>query len=287
MHFFWSTAALASFIWLIYSFGIEFALVVATIATGLAWIVDRLFFFKKRQEATDEQPTQEPLIVEYAKSFFPVFFIVLLLRSFIAEPFRIPSGSMMPTLLVGDFILVNKFAYGVRLPVTKTKMIELDTPESGDVVVFRYPMSPSIDYIKRIVGVPGDKISYKGKTPYINGGPLSISTLGPYEAIGSGMRAQGAIEGLEQLGDTEHSILVYPRAPDFNAGCQFLEDREVIVPEGHYFVMGDNRDDSNDSRCWGLVPDTNLVGKAFVVWMSWDLKRSGIVGWSRIGNLIN
>lgn len=266
-------------IWMISNLGIEVALVFATFVSGVIWLIFHLFSRKKK-------PQQEPLLVEYARSFFPIFLVVLLLRSFLVEPFRIPSGSMMPTLLVGDFILVNKYTYGVRLPVTKQKVIPLNDPERGDVVVFRFPQNPKIDYIKRLIAVPGDTVSYKNKTIYLNGEPLKVSAVEPYQAFGSGMRANGSLKGLEQLADVQHDILVNPYAPDFNPSCRFMGHKEITVPDGHYFVMGDNRDDSNDGRCWGFVPEKNLVGQAFFIWLNWDWNRSGYVGWERIGTVI-
>jgi signal peptidase I len=228
--------------------------------------------------------------VEYARSFFPVILIVLLLRSFLVEPFRIPSGSMMPTLLVGDFILVNKFAYGLRWPVLNTKFVEVGKPERGDVVVFRFPSDPSTDYIKRVVGTPGDEIYYRNKTLYINGEPMPQTSVGTYTGVGSGRGMTGAAMALEKIDGVdgvEHRILVNPMVPDFGPGCRELLHGPRKVPDGHYFVMGDNRDNSNDSRCWGLVPEGNLVGKAFAIWMSWDGELPGFpVDWSRLGTFI-
>lgn len=273
---------LAGLVWVIMTLGIEAALVLATALSGVVWLIDRLWLKRRR-----EGKAVEPLVVEYARSFFPIFLIVLLLRSFVVEPFRIPSGSMMPTLLVGDFILVNKFAYGLRLPVTKTKVWGDDTPERGDVVVFRFPLNPQTDYIKRVVGLPGDRISYRNKTLYVNGEPMPIESVGAYQADGSGIRANGSIEGREQLGAINHAVLINPFVPDFSRNCTFLGHQEVSVPEGHYFAMGDNRDDSNDGRCWGFVPDENLVGKAFLIWLSWDWQRPGFMAWDRLGTLIH
>lgn len=191
----------ALLVWVVFAFGIEPALALASLITGVVWLAYRI---ARRGHGADDQPL--PTTVEYARSFFPIFLLVLLLRAFLVEPFRIPSGSMMPTLLVGDFILVNKFTYGIRMPVTKTKLIELGEPERGDIVVFRWPVNPRLDYIKRVVGVPGDKIRYQGKTLYINGEPAPVEAVGPYQPEGSGMRAMGSIEGREKLGDVEHSI---------------------------------------------------------------------------------
>ncbi|WP_456404295.1 signal peptidase I [Thiolapillus sp.] len=276
-----------AFIWLLSAYGIEPALAFATVVSGLIWGLYLLF---KRKSATGEgakeERTAEPLMVDYARSFFPIFLFVLLLRAFIVEPFRIPSGSMMPTLLVGDFILVNKFAYGLRAPVTKTKLIDIGDPERGDVVVFRYPRNPKLDYIKRLVGLPGDRIAYRNKVLYINGKAMPQVKVGVYEAVGSGERMTGSWEMKENLDGVEHSILINPRVPDFGPGCQVLANGEITVPEGHFFMMGDNRDNSNDGRCWGFVPEQNLVGKAFMIWLSLDWNRSGIFDWSRIGEVI-
>jgi signal peptidase I len=266
-------------------------LVAATFFTGLAWAFDALVLAPRRgrnvrqleqQGMSPQSPEvaaalKEPAWIEYSKSFFPVILAVLLLRSFLVEPFRIPSGSMMPTLLVGDFILVNKFAYGIRLPVLNTKIIDVGEPQRGDVVVFRYPKDPSVDYIKRVVGLPGDRIGYYNKTVYVNGKPVAQVPAGVYVGTGSGVSMSGAGERLEQLGDVQHQILVMPRTPSMEG--------EFVVPENQYFVMGDNRDNSNDSRYWGTVPEQNLVGKAFRIWMNWDSANGG-VDWERIGKKI-
>jgi signal peptidase I len=265
----------ALLVWVVIAFGIEPALALATVVSGVVWLAYRLIKGKTEGKL--------PTTVEYARSFFPIFLIVLLLRAFLVEPFRIPSGSMMPTLLVGDFILVNKFAYGIRMPVTKTKLIDVGEPERGDIVVFRWPVNPRLDYIKHVVGLPGGRIRYQNKTLVINGQPVPIEPVGRYQPEGSGMRALGSVEGRELLGDTRHAVLVNPMAPDFSPSCGFLGHKEVSVPDGHFLMVGDNRDDSNDGRCWGFVPEENLVGKAFFVWLSWDWKRSGFLAPSRIG----
>ncbi len=266
-------------------------LVAATLITGLIWAADAaLWAPRRRQQAAalgagggPVEPAQleavlkEPTLVEYSKSFFPVILAVLLLRSFLVEPFRIPSGSMMPTLLVGDFILVNKYEYGIRLPVLNAKVLDLGSPQRGDVVVFRFPKDPSIDYIKRVVGVPGDHIEYRNKTLYVNSEQVAQIPAGSYIGSGSGLSMSGADVRREALGDVEHDILVVPNMRGVSA--------DVVVPDGHYFVMGDNRDNSNDSRYWGFVPDQNLVGKAFMIWMNWDSAAGGIA-WNRIGDSI-
>jgi signal peptidase I len=263
-------------------------LVAATFFTGLAWAADALVWAPRRGRYARQLELQgmspesrevaavlkEPTWVEYCKSFFPVILAVLLLRSFLVEPFRIPSGSMMPTLLVGDFILVNKYAYGIRLPVLNTKIIDIGEPQRGDVVVFRYPKDPSVDYIKRVVGLPGDRIGYYNKILHINGKPVAQVPAGVYVGKGSGVSMSGAGKRQEQLGDVQHQILVMPRTPGLEG--------EYVVPDNEYFVMGDNRDNSNDSRYWGPVPEQNLVGKAFRIWMNWDGANGGIE-WDRIG----
>jgi signal peptidase I len=256
-------------------FDFSFFLLMATLITGVIW-GGYLLFLKSKGRTFDEK--NEPVLVEYARSFFPIVLIVLLLRSFIAEPFRIPSGSMMPTLLVGDFILVNKFTYGIRLPVINKKIIELNEPKRGDIVVFRYPKDPSVDYIKRIVGVPGDKIVYHNKQLTINGVPAKQVSIGRYQGVGQGEDMTGAEELSEDLTGVEHDILIRNGVPT----VEFA----YVVPEGNYFAMGDNRDNSNDSRYWGPVPEANLVGKAFFIWMSWDWQNKGI-GFDRIGTVLH
>jgi len=273
-------------------------LVVATFVTGGIWLLDALFFAPKRRAPTETVEDEdgevkkagqsEPLLVEYSRSFFPVILIVLLLRSFLVEPFRIPSGSMMPTLLIGDFILVNKFAYGLRLPVLNTKILQLGEPERGDVVVFRYPRDESVDYIKRVVGVPGDRIDYRNKTLYVNGVAAPHVPMGIYIGSGAGAGETGSVEGRERLDSVEHPVLIKPRYPDFGPDCRVLANGPITVPQGKYFMMGDNRDNSHDSRCWGFAPEENLVGKAFAIWMSWDWNRSGFpIEWGRIGDRIH
>ncbi|MEM1090390.1 MAG: signal peptidase I [Pseudomonadota bacterium] len=260
-------------------------LVILTGVTGAIWALDSLLLAPKRRAAlagggTEETAEtaaggKEPVVVEYAKSFFPVILIVLLIRSFLAEPFRIPSDSMMPTLLDGDLILVNKFSYGIRLPVIDTKVIELGSPERGDVVVFRYPENPKQDYIKRVVGIPGDVVEYRNKRLYLNGTLVDTQITGTYvpEKGTSRIRQQNA---LEKLPGREHNILLTPAAlnPPFGSN-------RWVVGEDEYFVLGDNRDNSRDSRYWGFVPDRNLVGKAFFIWM--HLSPSAL---DRIGTVI-
>ncbi|GAB6139383.1 signal peptidase I [Methylosoma difficile] len=255
-------------------FDFAFFLLVATVVTGLIW-GGYLLWLRHTGEAYSEET--QPVMVEYARSFFPVVLIVLLLRSFLAEPFRIPSGSMMPTLLVGDFILVNKFTYGIRLPVINKKIIALNEPKRGDIVVFRFPNDPTVDYIKRVIGLPGDKVSYENKQLFINDEPVKQVSLGAFQGVGQGEDMTGAERLLEDLTGVEHNILVRHDAPSGTF--------EYVIPQGRYFVMGDNRDNSNDSRYWGTVPEENLVGRAFFIWMSWDWSYKG-VAFDRIGTVL-
>ena len=269
-------------------------LVLASALSGGIWLIDAVLFAPRRRradaaallkDATAQQLAHEPVIVEYARSFFPVIFAVLILRSFLIEPFRIPSNSMMPTLLTGDFILVNKFSYGLRLPMLNYKVVEIGKPKRGDVVVFKYPENPKIDYIKRVVGLPGDEINYRNKTILVNGEAVGQLPVGSFSGEGSGIEMTGARESLEHLGDIDHSILTRPDAPNLPFGCQKLALGPIVVPPNQYFVMGDNRDNSNDSRCWGFVPEDHFVGKAFAIWRHWHMARDGLpVVWSRLGN---
>lgn len=255
-------------------FDFSFFLLAATLVTGAIWGTYLMYL---RYAGIQTDLDNEPIIVEYARSFFPIVLIVLLLRSFLAEPFRIPSGSMMPTLLIGDFILVNKFTYGIRLPVLNYKIMELNEPEHGDIVVFRFPRDPTVDYIKRVVGLPGDRVAYYNKKVYINGKPVKQVPIGIYQGVGEGVNMTGTEHRLEDLLGIEHSILINKGAPSVEG--------VFVVPKGQYFVMGDNRDNSNDSRYWGTVPEQNLVGKAFFIWMSWDWQNKGI-GFDRIGTVL-
>ncbi len=221
----------------------------------------------------------QSIIVEYARALFPVILFVFVLRSFVIEPFRIPSGSMLPGLHIGDFILVNKFKYGIRLPVVNRKVISIDSPERGDVIVFRYPRNPRLNFIKRVIGLPGDKLSYVDKKLRINGEAVEVRDDGRYAYAQNKLKGTSASQRVETIDGDEHLIML-----DDQGFTRNLE--EVDVPAGHYFVMGDNRDHSNDSRYWGFVPEGNVVGEAFFIWFSWKSVSGGGVEWSRIGNTI-
>jgi signal peptidase I len=255
-------------------FDFSFVLVLAALVTGLIWLVDSRVFRPRRLQAAGN--VVEPVLVEYARSFFPIILLVLVIRSFLFEPFRIPSDSMMPTLLDGDFIFVNKFTYGLRLPVVNTEFVALGEPARGDVVVFRLPSDPSTNYIKRLVGLPGDHVVVREKRVYINGEPQAVRLDGWSEPYGSTPRAQ---IGVEQLGLAEHRTLYIDERPSV--------DFDDIVPAGHYFFMGDNRDNSRDSRFpeVGYVPAGNVVGKAVRVWLNWKLPNAPL--WGRIGQAID
>lgn len=235
--------------------------------TGFIWLLDIAVLRRRRAAGS-----AEPVIVEYSKSFFPVILVVFFVRSFIVEPFKIPSGSMMPTLLAGDFILVNKYSYGLRVPILNHTFIEVSEPQRGDVFVFHYPPDPSIDYIKRVVGLPGDRIAYRNKQLFINGEAVELTYLDDYQYVGSGLNMVSAGRYAEQLGDRKHEVLIEENS--------LTIDGEVVVPPGHYFAMGDNRDNSKDSRVWGFVPEGNLVGRAFLIWWNFD-------NFGRIGNIIH
>ena len=287
-------------------------LFLATLVTGIYWLAERLYFLprrtltaerlqvnvtQRRAELATQGITQvdgdvtqarqrllmQPWWLDWTAGLFPVILAVFVLRSFLFEPFKIPSGSMIPTLLVGDLILVNKFTYGIRLPVINVKVTEGRPPSRGDVMVFRYPPKPSLDYIKRVVGVPGDEVAYLDKKLTINGQPVSKSAL-PEFFDEDAMLYFKQFE--EVLGDRRHRILNDDNRPSFIPGvenfpfkqnCRYSVEGVVCkVPQGHYFMMGDNRDNSLDSRYWGFVPDKNIVGRAFFIWMNFgSLKRIG------------
>jgi signal peptidase I len=252
-------------------------LLILLLVTGAVWSLEKFVLQKARAK-----DAKQPWWVEYSVSFFPVILIVFLLRSFLVEPFKIPSSSMVPTLLVGDFILVNKFTYGVRLPVINKKIVALGDPGRGDVMVFRFPEDPSLDYIKRVVGIPGDRVEYRNKRLAINGQPVPLRQVDDYL---SKERMQFSSRFVETLGPA-HEILQDPdasagmpggRSFPFADNCNYnANGLTCTVPAGHYFVMGDNRDNSSDSRVWGFVPDENIVGKAFFIWLNLnDLGRFG------------
>jgi signal peptidase I len=287
-------------------------LFLAAVVTGIYWVAERLYFLPQRRKAVaalDEGTAQrraelgkmgisqvddntaeaktrlimQPWWLDWTAGLFPVIVAVFLLRSFLFEPFKIPSGSMIPTLLVNDLILVNKFHYGVRLPVVNTKIFENNSPQRGDVMVFRYPPKPSLDYIKRVVGVPGDEVAYLNKTLTVNGKPWPKTPLPDFFDADSMRYSKQFNENnggktYRLLNDEDRPAFV-PGAEDFpfKENCRYSSQGVICkVPEGHYFMMGDNRDNSLDSRFWGFVPEKNIVGKAFFVWMNFgNLKRIG------------
>ena len=287
-------------------------LFVLTVVSGVIWFFDVFYLAKRRRASADAALAEfdtrnaklqaegiqletrgrhaleadlmrQPTWIEYSGSFFPVIALVFILRSFLYEPFKIPSPSMVPTLLVGDLILVNKFTYGIRLPLLNKKIIEINNPKRGDVMVFKYPKDMSLDYIKRVVGVPGDKIEYKNKRLTVNGEAVSYVSLPDYL---DEEHLTYSKQYLENLTGVEHKILNRADVPNELSNIEAYPMREAChydaegfgctVPAGHYFMMGDNRDNSADSRYWGFVPDKNIVGKAFLVWMNLsNLKRIG------------
>jgi len=266
------------------NFNFELILFYVVLVTGAIALFDILILAPKRKARAlllGESPAavKMPIISEYARSFFPVLVLVFFIRSFLFEPFRIPTGSLEPTLLIGDFILTNKYALGIRLPVLHKKIYALGTPMRGDIIVFRWPPNPSIDFIKRVVGVPGDHISYINKVLTINGKEIPQSFI--QEEINKNEEDNNweIVQKQEDLFGVKHAIYQYPDKPQ-------TDFRDVIVPPHMYFVMGDNRDDSADSRFWGFVPDENIVGKANRVWMSWD-SFAHKIRWNRIGQQIN
>lgn len=268
-------------------------LTLLTLLTGLIWLVDSLFFRPKRilliLPGKKPQSPQEPWWVEYSRSFFPILLVVLILRAFILEPFRIPSGSMRPTLLEGDFILVNKFDYGLHIPFLENVEIPIGKPKRGEVIIFKHTKNAeSMDMIKRVVGLPGDHIQYKDKTIYVNGEPVKQDFLSDTldKDFNSG-NTWPVRMSKEQLGQIKHDIYVQTER-DFTHVFRYTD---VVVPENHYFVMGDNRDNSEDSRAWGFVNDKDILGRALGIWFSWDSSPKGLLNcikqcirWKRIGN---
>lgn len=260
------------------NFNFELILFYAVLITGLISLGDILFWAKSRSHDKHEDRAKMPIIIEYARSFFPVLLLVFFLRSFLYEPFRIPSGSLEPTLLIGDFVLVNKFDYGVRLPVLHRKIVDVGLPAHGDIFVFRYPPKPNFDFIKRVIGLPGDHLKYVNKTLFVNGQEMKQTLKQETTLTDEEGATHAVLIKEEDFFGVKHLIYQFKdvAAEDFD---------DIVVPEGMYFAMGDNRDDSADSRFWGFVPEENVIGKAVLVWMSWDNIKT-TVRWSRIGKLI-
>lgn len=258
------------------SINIDFPFVLTSIVLicGFITLLDVCFFAKKRRKNN----VQMSKLVENARSFFPVLLIVLLIRSFIVQPYKVPTGSLEPTILPGDFILVNQFAYGLRLPVLNNKIVKIGEPKTGDIALFRYPTDPSINFVKRIIGLPGDHVVYKNKQLTINDQAIAQEYLGMDLDQEYNIPFPVTVKQ-EDLNQVKHKIFVNDQTNSE------LHDVDLIVPQGHYFVMGDNRDNSNDSRYWGFVPEENLIGKGFLIWFSWDSQHK-TVRWHRIGNKI-
>lgn len=254
----------------------EVILFYAVLISGVLALFDIVFLASRRKRKNIEKPS---IIFDYARSFFPVLLIVFLLRSFLYEQFRIPSGSLKPTLLVGDFPLINKYIYGIRLPMVHKKIIDRGTPQRGDIMVLRWPANPSIYFIKRVIGLPGDHISYTNKKLIINGHEIPLT----YEKEGTdsddGQNSWKVSQYQEDLLGVKHSIYLIPDRTS-------MDFKDIIVPQGMYFVLGDNRDDSGDSRYWGFVPDENIVGKAEYILLSWDSQKH-MPRWDRIGKAIH
>ncbi len=272
---------IGAFILLVQFFSIAAAMLVFVLVSGAIWLLDRLLWARKRGQA------RSPDWVEYGRSFFPVILVVFILRSFVAEPFQIPSSSMRPGLVVGDFILVNKFSYGIRVPVSNDVLVPIGQPEHGDVMVFSFPENPSISYIKRVIGLPGDTVSYHGKRLTINGRPVRTEGAGEHVYLEFGTEPVFNRQYTETWGTHRYQVLEVPDQPPFELSrisdfpnrenCRYDEDGFTCkVPQGHYFMMGDNRDHSADSRYWGFVPDKYVVGKAFLVWL--NITQPGRIG---------
>jgi signal peptidase I len=252
-----------------------FYLTLAVIITGLISLLDILFWARKRKQ----ENKKVSVIVEYARAFFPVLLLVLIIRSFLFQPYRVPSSSLAPTIVPGDFVAVKQYAYGLRLPVTNTKIVDTGEPKRGQIFLFRAPPNPNITFIKRVIGVPGDHIVYKNKILYINGVEAKQKLIKQTHYIDEHgvFSSENLIE--EDLGGVKHQIYVQPEGGE-------TQDIDVVVPSRHYFAMGDNRDDSGDSRMWGFVPEENLIGQAFLIFMSWDGNASGMdkIRWRRMGS---
>lgn len=251
-----------------------FYLTLAVVITGVIALVDMIFWARKRRLTN----TKPPVVIEYARSFFPVLLLVLIIRSFIFQPYRVPSSSLVPTILPGDFIAVKQYEYGLRLPVLNTKIVNVSEPKRGQIFLFRYPVNPSVTFVKRVIGVPGDHIEYKNKVLYINGVKAEQKLLEPTHYIDENGVYYTVNRIEENLDGVKHQIFVQPEGGE-------TQDIDVVVPPGHYFAMGDNRDDSGDSRSWGFVPEENLIGQAFWIFMSWDGNADGLdkIRWKRIG----
>jgi signal peptidase I len=256
------------------SFDFPLILTALVLITGLISLIDILFFAAKRKKAGKKKP----VVIDYSRSFFPILLIVLLIRSFLIQPYRVPTGSLMPTILPGDFIAVNQFAYGLRLPVINYKIISIGEPQRGDIALFRWPDNPKIIFVKRVVGIPGDHIVYRNKILRINGMIADQKLIGKTLDIEPDNVPVIVQKKLEDLLGVKHYIFIREASGDIGTV-------DTIVPNGYYFMMGDNRDASDDSRYWGFVPEQNLIGKAFLIWMSWDqVKRE--IRWHRIGKRI-
>lgn len=252
-----------------------FYLTLAVIVTGIIALLDVLFWSRKRRQNNEKQP----VIIEYARAFFPVLLLVLIIRSFIFQPYRVPTSSLVPTVLPGDFIAVKQYEYGLRLPVLNTKIVNIHEPQRGQIFLFRYPVDPRLTFVKRVIGLPGDHIEYKNKVLYINGVEAKQKLLESTHYIDEN-GVYFTVNRIEEDlgGGIKHQIFVQPEGGE-------TQDVDVVVPPGHYFAMGDNRDDSGDSRAWGFVPEENLIGQAFLIFMSWDGNATGIdkIRWNRLG----
>lgn len=251
-----------------------FILTAIVLLCGFISLLD-LVFLARRRAARGQ--LNSGIIVDYARSFFPVLLLVLLIRSFVVQPYRVPTGSLEPTVLPGDFIVVNQFAYGLRLPVLNTKILSVGEPKIGDIALFRWPKNPSIVYVKRVIGTPGDRVIYRNKQLLVNGEKMAQEDLGM--DLDQEYNIAYPVKVMqEKLPTVTHKIFIRPNTNAY-------EDFDIVVPQHHYFMLGDNRDNSGDSRVWGFVPEENLVGKALATWMSWDSNKSNI-RWERIGKVI-